>query len=219
MKHAEPTDSAIYRVLARLSVLAFQFGFDWRIHFQAPIPPGPLLIAANHASFLDPPLLGAALYQTHDRVISYLARKTLFDPPLMSWLLPRVNAYPIDQDKADAAGLKKAISLLRHGHSMIIFPEGARTPNGKFQPVSGGVGLLVAKAQVPVLPARIFGAFEAWPRFRLLPRLFVPIDIVFGTPMDLRSFFQDHPKAYDLAARKIMDAIIALHPPDGDQRP
>ena len=86
---------------------------------------GPVLIASNHESFLDPPLVGVG----YDKAVYMLARKTLFRG-LGAWLYPKLNAIPIDQERPDMTSLKKIIKLLRQGNQVVIFPEGARTLDG-----------------------------------------------------------------------------------------
>jgi 1-acyl-sn-glycerol-3-phosphate acyltransferase len=119
----------------------------------------PLLICSNHASFLDPPVIGC-VFDT----IYYLARKTLFDHPVMRWLLPRLNAIPIDQERPDLSGLRTTLRVVKSGHALLLFPEGSRTLDGHLGPAERGVGMMIAKTGAPVLPVRIEGSYEAWPR-------------------------------------------------------
>ena len=121
---------------------------------------GPALVACNHVSFLDPPFVG----QAFEEAIHYFARKTLFDHPIAGWVLRRWQAIPIDRDKPDAASLKQTIRLLRDGKKVLIFPEGTRSTTGDLQSAEAGVGLFIAKSQAPVLPVRIFGTYECFPR-------------------------------------------------------
>src|SRR5712672_3763253 len=91
---------------------------------------GPVILAANHASFLDPPLVGSGL----KRDINYLARKSLFRYPVLGWILRTVNAVPVDRDGGGAAGLRAIMNRLHAGGAIILFPEGTRTRDGKLQP-------------------------------------------------------------------------------------
>lgn len=143
------------------------------------IQDGSVLIASNHESFLDPPLVGIAW----DDSVYYLARKTLFRGP-GKWIYPRWNAIPIDQDAPDMSSLKKIIKLLRGGEQVVVFPEGARTLTGELQPGEAGVGLIAAKSRAIIQPVRIFGAYEALPRGSARAR-FHPITIVIGDPFTL----------------------------------
>ena len=173
---------------------------------------GPVLIASNHESFLDPPLVGIA----YDEAVYYLARKTLFKGPT-KWLYPRWNAIPIDQDAPDMSSLKKIIKILKNGNQVVVFPEGARTLTGELQPGEAGVGLIAAKSRAVIQPVRIFGAYEALPRGS--GRLkFHPVTIVVGdpitlTPEELKAKGRD---AYQAISDRIMGEIAKIkHPSQG----
>ena len=148
------------------------------VHSERIIEDGGAILAMNHESYLDPPLAGIACR----REIFYLARKTLLDWPLLGPLLPHLNVVPVDQERADMSALKNVIRLIRAGHSTVIFPEGSRTLDGEFGPALPGLGLVIAKTLAPVVPMRIFGAREAFPRGGK-PRLFTPITLVVGEPV------------------------------------
>ncbi|MDB4646578.1 1-acyl-sn-glycerol-3-phosphate acyltransferase [Akkermansiaceae bacterium] len=119
------------------------------------ITDGSVLIASNHESFLDPPLVGIA----YNDSVYYLARKTLFRG-VTKWLYSRWNAIPIDQDAPDMSSLKKIIKILKSGEQVVVFPEGSRTLDGDLQRGEAGVGLIAAKSRAIIQPVRIFGAFE-----------------------------------------------------------
>ena len=120
---------------------------------------GGVMMAANHESFLDPPLIGIS----HPENVTYLARKTLFTG-VTNWLYTSWDAIPVDQDNPDMTGLKKIIKALKGGKKVVVFPEGERTLTGDLGPALPGVGLIIAKSQTVVQPMRIFGAREALPR-------------------------------------------------------
>ena len=144
------------------------------------IEEGPCIIAANHCSYLDPPLVGVAFR----RGIHYLARKTLLDWPVLGPIFPQLNVIPVDQKNADRSALMGAIRVVREGGAVLIFPEGTRSPDGKLQAGQPGIGMIAAKTGAPVLPARITGSFDAFPRGDtgkgLRP---VPISVSFGPPL------------------------------------
>jgi 1-acyl-sn-glycerol-3-phosphate acyltransferase len=127
---------------------------------------GPVLLLANHESFLDPPLIGVAVR----RSIHYLARKTLFHPPAFAAYLRSMGTVPVDQEGVAKEGLKTSIDLLRAGKRLLIFPEGERTPTGQMQPFKPGIQLVLRKAPVPIVPVGVAGAYEAYPRHARLPR-------------------------------------------------
>jgi len=157
---------------------AFTTFFSYRvIGKEKLVTEGPVLIASNHESFLDPPLVGIA----YDQEVYYLARKTLFRG-FGAWLYPRLNSIPVDQDRPDMTSLKTIIKLLRQKNQVVVFPEGSRTLDGKLQPAEAGTGLIVAKSKAVVQPVRIFGARDALPRGSGKMR-FVPITLVVGDPI------------------------------------
>jgi|UniRef100_UPI0037842E7C 1-acyl-sn-glycerol-3-phosphate acyltransferase len=168
---------------------------------------GPALIASNHDSFLDPPFVG----QAFDEAIHYFARKSLFDHPLVGKVLRSWQAIPIDRDKPDASSLKATIRLLRDGKKVLIFPEGTRSPDGKLQKAEAGVGLFIAKGGAPVLPVRIFGTHEAYPRGAKTLRP-ARVTVVIGDlwSPDLPSYTQTGKDLYQTLADEVMHRIAEL---------
>jgi 1-acyl-sn-glycerol-3-phosphate acyltransferase len=192
--------------LIKLSGLIF-FRLRW-LHRERMINHGPVILAANHQSFLDPPFAGSA----SDRAIYFLARRTLLDGPILGWLLPKLNVIPVDSEGGkDRTALKALIRILRAGEGTLVFPEGQRSPDGNLQSALPGVGLVIAKTLAPVVPIRIFGAYEAWPIGQKWPRL-CPVTVVVGEPIyftekDLQPATKD---LYTRLSQRVMDAIAAL---------
>jgi 1-acyl-sn-glycerol-3-phosphate acyltransferase len=149
-------------------------GFSLRTAGQRHIPSrGPALFIANHQSYLDPFLVNLATRQG----LCYLARKTLFRNPILTWYMRTMNAVAIDQEGIGIEGLRTAVKLLKEGHRVAVFPEGTRTPDGLLQPLRPGIHLLIHRAQPPVVPVGIAGAYDAWPIWRPYPipaPLFLP---------------------------------------------
>lgn len=173
---------------------------------------GPFLIAANHASHLDPPLIGSHV----PRQMSFFARKTLWSGKWSSWWLDTVGTIPVDRDGgSDVAALKRVLRALADGRVMILFPEGTRSLDGNLQPPKPGVGFIVCKTQVPVVPARIFGSFEAFGKGAKVPKLGSPVTVVFGKPILPAAY--DEPSAgkerYQIASTRIMAEIAKLERP------
>src|SRR5204862_2642416 len=168
-----------YCVGYHLSRLAGRWFFRLRvIHRERMIQTGPVILAMNHQSYLDPPLAGI----TCDRPIYFLARRTLTEVPLLGWLLPKLNVIPVNQEGIDRSALKTLIRVLKSGNATLVFPEGSRTLDGNLQAAQPGLGLVIAKTLAPVVPMRIFGAHEALPRGGDGLH-FVPITIVIGEPI------------------------------------
>jgi 1-acyl-sn-glycerol-3-phosphate acyltransferase len=190
--------------LARLLARWF---FRFRIlHRERMIQSGPVILAMNHQSFLDPPLAGT----TCDRAIYFLARRTLLDLPVLGWLLPKLNVIPVNQEGVDRNALKVLIRLIRDGNCALVFPEGSRTPDGSLQPAQPGLGLIIAKTLAPVVPLRIFGAFDAWPIGGRI-RIFRPITVVVGDPIYFNETdLLERENLYQRLSQRVMDAIAAL---------
>jgi 1-acyl-sn-glycerol-3-phosphate acyltransferase len=168
---------------------------------------GPVILAMNHQSYLDPPLAGI----TCDRAIYFLARRTLMDVPLLGWLLPKLNVIPVNQEGIDRGALKALIRVLKSGTAALVFPEGSRTLDGSLQPAEPGLGLVIAKTLAPVVPMRIFGAHEALPRGGGGLH-FAPITIVIGEPIFFTAAELESPEKnlYRRLSQRVMDAIAAL---------
>jgi 1-acyl-sn-glycerol-3-phosphate acyltransferase len=168
---------------------------------------GPVIIVANHVSFMDPPLVGIGF----DEALYFLARKSLFDHPIAGWIFRNWQAIPVDQDKPDPGSLKAMVRFLRAGKKVIIFPEGNRSEDGNLQRAEPGIGLVIAKAGVPVIPARVFGAFEALPRHKSLPQPH-PVTVVYGRPwhVDLSTYKETGKELYRKLADEAMERIGEL---------
>ena len=177
------------------------------VHRERMLQSGPVILAMNHQSYLDPPFAGI----TCDRAVYFLARRTLLDVPLVGRLLPKLNVIPVNQEGIDRSALKALIRVLKAGNAALVFPEGSRTVDGSLQPAEPGLGLVIAKTLAPVVPMRIFGAHEALPRGGGGLH-FVPITIVIGEPI-LFTIADLNPPAKDLykgLSQRVMDAIAAL---------
>ncbi|MBM3840880.1 MAG: 1-acyl-sn-glycerol-3-phosphate acyltransferase [Verrucomicrobia bacterium] len=196
--------------------------FRWRVFNPERVPrEGPVILASNHASFLDPPLIGASL----PRPINYLARDTLFRFPLVGAVLRSWNSVPVDREGGGAAGLRQILDRLLGGGGIILFPEGTRTRDGRLQPARSGIGLVVVKSEAPVVPVRVFGTFEAYGRHLRLPRPH-RVAVKFGKPLafaELRAEARSCSKSrlkeiYPQIAHGIMKAIAALEPHEDKER-
>lgn len=175
---------------------------------------GPFLLACNHASYFDPPFLGGAVTSRND--VYFFARKTLFKPGLAEKLMSNLNCIPIDRDgESDIGAFKRVLQVLKNGQGVGIFVEGTRTRDGNLQPARRGVGLMACKSRAPIVPARIFGTFEAWPRGGLNFQFGTSVHLVFGEPIQV-STIDPGPEdgdRYQKVADAIMAAIAQLQPP------
>lgn len=190
--------------------------FRWRVFHPERVPKtGSVILASNHLSFLDPPLVGSGL----DRGINYMARKTLFRFPGIGALLRSWNAVPIDRDGGSAAGLKEILDRLKRGGAIIMFPEGTRSPNGKLQSGRSGIGLAIIKSDAPVIPVRVFGTFEAYGKGVKFPRPY-RVQVKYGEPMQFAELRTEAKKCskdrlkeiYQEVADELMAEIARLQP-------
>ena len=163
--------SVFGRILyAALWVLCRTLGvavFGVRVRFAEPLPArGGLLVLSSHQSHLDPLLLGLAC----DRRLSSLARSSLFRFGPFGAVISALDAVPIDRNASMVAAMRAVIARLKAGKAVTIFPEGARTFDGRLGEFKPGFALMAKRAGVPIAPVAIVGAFECWPRSRRLPR-------------------------------------------------
>ena len=153
--------SPTYWFFLRFAEMVARMCFSLKVIGREHLPlSGGYLLAMNHQSYLDPPVVALA---ADPRPIHFLARKTLMNWPVLGHFFPKLNVVPVDQERPDMSALKNVIRLLRAGETTIVFPEGARTLDGELQPAQPGIGLIIAKTLVPVVPMRVFGAYEAMP--------------------------------------------------------
>ncbi len=202
----------VYRIMCYIFKSAFYELFDGTVYGFNNIPKdGPFLLACNHASYFDPPLLGALIDQ---REIFAFAKKALFNSAFQKWLFMRLNSIPVDREHADITAIKAVLSLLKNGKGIMVFPEGTRTQDGKLGQVHAGIGLFACKSGVPVLPCRIFGTFEIMNRFSTFPNWNKRATLICGKqilPEDYDN--KNSSERYLDAAKNIIQAITNIQQP------
>lgn len=159
---------------------------------------GPLIVAFNHSSLLDGPLVGTAIAPA--RRPCFLGKKELFQNPVLGWFLPRAGTIPLERGAADHAAMRAALERLEGGGSIALSPEGTRVKRGESRPPKLGVSFLAAKSGAQVLPARLIGTAE-------FPRRF-PLEVRFGSPLPPPA--GEGREAASSYARAVMEAIYAL---------
>ncbi len=165
---------------------------------------GPVLLAANHQSYLDPPLVGGFCGSRH---ASFVARAGLFAAGWFGGLLRLLNSIPIEEAGGDARAIKETLRRLALGHAVVIFPEGSRSPDGAMRKFKRGVALLMKKSSCPVVPVAVEGCFDAWPRGSA-PRVFGRrIAVMYGDPIPHDELLKDGP---DAALRRLEREIDAM---------
>lgn len=167
---------------------------------------GPFLLIANHQGLLDPILIQAFC----SRPVFALTKSSQFRGAVFRWLLPRLNAIPVRRYQVDAQVVRVALRVLGRGQALGLYPEGERSWDGRLQPFRLGSVRLMLKAGVPVLPARIDGSYDVWPRWSRVPRR-AEVRIHFRAPLyfgrhDRR---EDREAALDDAVRRTREALGA----------
>ncbi len=192
----------LIKLIARVYFRTF---YDFKAEGLENIPTtGALIIAGNHLSNADPPAIGSFAGLVRDS--RFVAKKELFSVPGLGWFFRRSGYIPVDRARTigDFGALKEVVHALEQGQSVVMFPEGTRSKNGKPQKPKSGIGFLVYKTGAPVLPVKVEGTF-GWPWVR-------KIRVKFGTVIHLEKNPELEPKAqYKQFANEVMEAINSIH--------
>jgi 1-acyl-sn-glycerol-3-phosphate acyltransferase len=168
------------------------FTLGWRLKIEGVenVPrQGPIIIAANHRSYADPPLIGVSM----PREVHFMAKAELFRFKPFGWLIGALNAHPLNRS-GDIAAFREAQRILEAGYAVIVFPEGRRIKSDELAPPKAGVGMLSSLAKVPVVPAYIHNSNKM--------KKFKKIVVRFGTPLLSDSF-----NSYQAMADEVMKRI------------
>ena len=165
---------------------------------------GGVILASNHLSYIDPPLVGCSTR----RVIHYLARASAFKGAIGGAILRSWNSIPVDRDGGSTKGLRTILERLREGRAIMMFPEGTRSPDGTQQTSRPGIGLMIAKSDAPVIPVRVFGTYEAYGRHHAIPR---PrrVQVKFGEALRFKELRVEASECNPDRRREVYDEITA----------
>ncbi|MFP4472329.1 MAG: lysophospholipid acyltransferase family protein [Candidatus Omnitrophota bacterium] len=193
----------IYWLVYYTTKFVFFFFVPHRIYGRQNMPEkGGFILACNHASNLDPMLMGIV----PTRRVSFFAKAELFKNSILGWVLRGCDAFPVRRGRPDIGALKESVRRLRSGRPLVFFPQGTRSANGNSKRVFPGVGFLAGKSGVPVVPVFISGSDRALPRGAKFPRR-VPIRIYVGHPVHFPP-----ETSYEDISHSVMDHIHALAP-------
>lgn len=196
-----------YRLIIFLTWILAKIFYRHKVYGLEHYYPRGAIIAANHASFLDPPLLSVSWPEE----VHFLARDTLFKNRLFGALIRALNTHPVRGDGGDAATFRIICQLIQEGKKVILFPEGTRTPDGTLQPLKSGVALLISRSQGAIIPAYLAGTYHLWDRNKKFPKLRGKTACIFGTPLRWESFSHlDKKIAQEVITQKIESAILSL---------
>ena len=195
-----------YRLAQFLSYCYLKCFHRFEVKGLGNVPPkGGFILACNHLSYLDPPAVGCRI----PRNLHYFARDSLFFWPL-GLLITKLNSIPVNRDQLDLGTLRKVLTVLKRGEPVLVFPEGTRSPDGTLQKSQKGLGLLVHKSGVPVLPARLHGSFEILGKGKLFPRIGRKLYLNIGSPILSEKLSFDSSDRYQKISDLVMHEIEGL---------
>ncbi len=185
-----------YAIVYHVVRVFFKLFYRLRIYGLPHFKKGAAIIAANHTSFFDPPVISISCPEE----VHFLARDSLFRIPLLGRLIRILNSHPVARDASDASTFRQLVNLLQQGEKVILFPEGKRSETEELLPLEKGLSFLVYKSHCSIQPVYVSGARDAWKRGRKLPRLFGKISCIFGSSIEWEEF-------EDLEKRDAMEKI------------
>lgn len=166
----------LYGFLRVIFRLFFYIVFRTRVYGRDNIPAeGAVILAANHASNIDPPLMASLI----DRPVSYMAKIELFENPIFGAAIRRCHAFPVKRGESDRGAIKAAVAVLREGRILGLFPEGTRSKTGELQKAEAGVALIAAMTGAPIVPVAILNTHRIFANGGLVPQL----RIMYGAPI------------------------------------
>jgi len=200
--------TVVYGILWILARVVSRVVLSYRTRGVENVPAtGGVLLAANHASYADIPLLGCGVR----RRLFYLGRANLFPWPLAGRILRSLGWIPLRTERWDRKAFGSAVELLKAGKAVVIFPEGTRTLDGALQPGKPGIGRLVAQAQCSVVPVYLRGTFQVLPTGASWLRRH-PVEVSFGESMDFREECRHYQgkELYERISQTVMARIAEL---------
>jgi len=217
-----PTDPAVLAITRSTPVTAFWFLatrlanvmardlFRLKVEGMEKLPPqGPFIIAPNHQSFLDPPLLVSALPWSVFRDVFYVGTSDIFGDGLWRIIARSLKLIPVDADANLVPAMQAAAYGLRHGKVLVLFPEGERSIDGVPRVFKKGAAILSTHLKVPVFPVALDGLYEAWPRNRKFQK-FTPTRIVIGDPILPANHGENHEQSYEVMTQALHARVRSM---------
>jgi len=196
-----------YFLILFLAKVLFKCLYRHRVYGLEHFFRGPGLIAANHCSFYDPPIVSISWPEE----VHFLARESLFKNRIFGAFIRALNTHPVRGDALDLSVFKLIGRLLKEGKKVIVFPEGARSETGELQELKAGVAYLMVSNQASIIPAYVYGSFSIWKRSQKLPKWRGKTACVFGKPLHWKDFSHlDKKEAQKAILQVLKESLIAL---------
>jgi 1-acyl-sn-glycerol-3-phosphate acyltransferase len=165
------------------------------------------IIAPNHTSFFDPPIIAA----TWPEEAFFLARKTLFTSRIFGPMISRLNSYPVNGTTQDLGSIKLVCRLLSENKKVVIFSEGVRSMDGELGTIKSGIGMLALRCQAPIIPVYLSGCYDIWNRHQKTPKFTGKMACVYGSPIDWQEFNHlEKKEAQEAIASRVKNSIEQL---------
>jgi 1-acyl-sn-glycerol-3-phosphate acyltransferase len=177
---------------------------------------GPVIIASNHASNLDVPVIASSIMPRTGRRWQWLGKRELFDWPVVGTVARHGGVHAVDRAAGDVEAYRLAKRILDEGHVLFVFPEGTRSRDGRLQRAHDGAAVLALRTGAPIVPLGVTGSYERWPRGQKLPHPGGRVTVRVGSPFRLADELPaglDRRAAVPVATDLIMRRIAALVPP------
>lgn len=199
--------SLIYRLVLFLTWLVFKVFYRLKVYAAHSTFKGGGIIASNHVSFLDPPLIAVSFPEP----IHFLARKSLFRRKYFGGFIRKLNAHPVSGHASDIGVFKTIGEVIAQKGKVLLFPEGSRSVTNTIDAFKPGIAILALKFQAKIIPTYVQGTYEIWGRNRKYPKLFGKTYCVFGTPLDLHPYQQQGKRqAQEKIQEELKARILAL---------
>ena len=177
-----------------------------KVYGKNHIIPGRAIIAPNHVSFLDPPIIAVSCGEE----IHFLGRQTLFKS-FFGKFIAYLNTHPVQKDASNLSVMKMITKLLKQGNKVLLFPEGTRSKDNQLQEIKPGIGMLISKSESAIIPTYIHGTYDIMNRNRKFPKLFGKTAVVFGTPILWKDYADmEKREAQELIAQRLSRSITEL---------
>lgn len=188
----------MYLFFRKLLSIFFHIKYKINVINEENIPKlkGGYIVASNHQSYTDPPLIAAVIRGK----FSFMAKEELFKNPFFSWLIKRCGAFPVTRGSGDDAPIKNALEVIKKGRIFVIFPEGTRSKDGTIGRVKSGIALIASEASAPVLPVCI--------RYR--GKRDIDINIGKFIPAEEVHIDEEDRKSMRKVSNRIHDELVAL---------